>query len=59
MISYTLKGMKCEDIRISEGWSAEVILVIRWKGSIEEDIPVWRNSLWEKRGCVGQELSKA
>jgi hypothetical protein len=55
----TLRGPKCEDTRISKGQSPEVILAVRWKERMVEDLPFRRKSLREKRGCVGQELTKA
>jgi hypothetical protein len=55
----TLGGTKCEDTRISEVQSYKIIPVVRWKGHVAEDMPFWRKSLWEKRGCVGQEIPKA
>jgi hypothetical protein len=51
-------GPKCEYTMISKDWSPEVIPTILWKGCVAEDMPFRRNSLWEKKGFVGQELMK-
>jgi hypothetical protein len=55
----TLGESKCEGMRISEGWSLEVIPVVHWKGHVEKIFHFGGMLLRKKRECVEQEIPKA